>query len=92
MTTDRLPVVSPSVEVADFDTELVVLVPGRRAAHHLEPDAAILFDSCRRGHSMDAVVAELATATGQDPAAVADWVRFALSEFADKGLFDTAEG
>ncbi len=44
-----LPGVLAEVEVADFETELVVLVPSRRLAHHLEPVWALVFDSCRAG-------------------------------------------
>lgn len=90
MSGDRLPAVSPTLEVADFETELVVLVPDRRAVHLLESDAALLFDSCRRGDPFDAVVAELAAATARDPAGVAEWVRGALDQFASKGLLPTA--
>lgn len=41
-----LPAIDAAVVVADFDTELVVLVPSRRKAHLLEPMWALLFDSC----------------------------------------------
>ena len=85
-----LPSLSPTLQVADFETELVVLVPDRRAVHLLEPDAAVLFDSCRRGHTFDDVVAELSTAADRDPVDVADWVRAALDEFDRKRLFSTA--
>ena len=62
----RLPAIDESVVVADFDTELVVLVPAERKAHLLEPMWALLFDSCRRGDELDDLVAELADATHAD--------------------------
>ena len=77
----RLPAIDESVVVADFDTELVVLVPAGRKAHLLEPMWALLFDSCRRGDELDDLVAELAGATGDDPAATLAWVEQALAEF-----------
>ena len=78
--------------MSDLGTELVVLVPARRSVHLLEPDAAVLFDSCRRGHGFDEIVADLAAATGRDTEAVAGWVRDALDELSGRGLLPTAEG
>ena len=82
----RLPAIDESVVVADFDTELVVLVPARRKAHLLEPMWALLFDSCRRGDDVDDLVTELAEATDDDPAATLAWVDLALAEFARLGI------
>jgi hypothetical protein len=82
----RLPAIDESVVVADFDTELVVLVPGRRQAHLLEPLWALLFDSCQRGDAVDDLVSELASATDDDPAATLNWVEQALAEFARLGI------
>jgi hypothetical protein len=82
----RLPAIDTSVVVADFDTELVVLVPGRRKAHLLEPMWALLFDSCRSGDAVDDLVSELSTATDDDPAATLTWVEQALAEFARLGI------
>lgn len=81
-----LPQVAEGLEVADFETELVVLVPQRRMVHLLEPDAALVFDSCRRGDSTEVLVAELAEASGREPADVAAWVDGALAELASKQL------
>lgn len=81
-----LPQVAEGLEVADFETELVVLVPQRRMVHLLEPDAALVFDSCRRGDSTEVLVAELAEASGREPADVAAWVDGALAELASRQL------
>ena len=77
----RLPAIDESVVVADFDTELVVLVPAERKAHLLEPMWALLFDSCRRGHEFDDLVAELADASSADRDVTKTWVEQALAEF-----------
>jgi hypothetical protein len=77
----QLPAIDTSVVVADFDTELVVLVPAERKAHLLEPMWALLFDSCRRGDELDDLVAELAGATSVDDDATRAWVEQALAEF-----------
>jgi hypothetical protein len=77
----QLPAIDESVVVADFDTELVVLVPAERKAHLLEPMWALLFDSCRRGDELDDLVAELAGATHADGDATRTWVEHALAEF-----------
>ena len=82
----ELPAIDASVVVADFDTELVVLVPARRKAHLLEPMWALLFDSCRRGDAVDDLVAELTNATDDDPAATRVWVEQALGEFDRLGI------
>jgi hypothetical protein len=82
----RLPAIDESVVVADFDTELVVLVPARRKAHLLEPMWALLFDSCRRGDAVDDLVRELAGVTGDDGAVMFAWVQQALAEFTRLGI------
>ena len=48
------------VMVADFDTELVVLVPDERQAHHLDVGLSLVLDSCDGTTSTAAVVAEVA--------------------------------
>lgn len=81
-----LPVPSSDIVIADFNTELVVLVPNTRRAHHLEPMWAVLFDSCRLGHSRSEVVSDLAEANGWSRPETEDWVRRALGELAGSGI------
>ena len=87
----KLPAICESVVVADFETELVVLVPERRKAHLLEPAWALLFDSCRRGDDGDRLIDEVAAADGGTPAEVESWVQRALTEFSRLGIVASAE-
>ena len=81
-----LPAPSSDIVVADFDTELVVLVPNTRRAHHLDPMWAVLFDSCRLGHSRAAIVSDLAAANGWSRRETEDWVERALVELTGSGI------
>jgi PqqD family protein of HPr-rel-A system len=90
-TGDRLPAPHPTVAVADFDDELVVLVPSARQAHHLDPAMSVLFDACRRGDTMATLVEELATASGASPEEMAAEVRRALEELLECGLLRSDE-
>lgn len=78
-----LPVVMPrkraDVMVADFDTELVVLVPDERRAHHLDVGLSLVLDSCDGATSVAAVVAEVAAATGEAVGAVESWLADTLA-------------
>ena len=62
------------VMVADFDTELVVLVPDERQAHHLDVGLSLVLDSCDGVTSTAAVVAEVALGTGTAVDAVESWL------------------
>ena len=62
------------VMVADFDTELVVLVPDERQAHHLVVGLSLVLDSCDGVTSTAAVVAEVALGTGTAVDAVESWL------------------
>ena len=87
MTTGRrLPALAPGIAIADFDVEIVALVPDRRRAVHLESGHAIVLDSCRRGDELDHVACEIALATGLDPADAAVWVDRVVQELARLGL------
>lgn len=82
----RLPSIAPGIEIAEFDTELVVLVPNDRRAVHLDSGHAIVLDSCRRGHGADRLVADVVEATGDDAEAVREWVDGVLRELARLGI------
>ena len=83
-TTTDLPQVMPrkrdEVMVAEFDTELVVLVPGVRMAHHLDTGLSLVLDSCDGETPTATVIAEVAEATADEPEAVSAWLHSALNE------------
>lgn len=76
------------VEAADFDTEIVVLVPDRRRAHLLEASLALLFDSCRDGTDGDAFVDDLVGATSWTRERASRWMADALRELASAGAIE----
>jgi hypothetical protein len=75
---DGLPTTMPrkrdEAMVADFDTELVVLVPEAREAHLLDEGLSLVLDSCDGVTPTADVIAEVADATGDTPAQVAVWL------------------
>ena len=66
--------------VADFDTELVVLVPEVRQAHLLDEGLSLVLDSCDGVTPSADVIAEVVEATGETPEAVTAWLRQALDQ------------
>ncbi len=81
MSTDpdqRLPATMPrkrdQVMVAEFDTELVVLVPEHKQAHHLDDGLSLVLDSCDGQTPTAEVVAEVADGTGEPVDAVERWL------------------
>jgi len=81
-----LPPPAEGIEVADFDDEIVALVPERRSVVLLDTPTALVFDSCRRGHSLEALVDELRGAVGEDRELVRSWVESALVELTRQGI------
>ena len=67
------------VLVADFETELVVLVPDQRRAHHLDEGLSLVLDSCDGATPTAAVVEEVASGTGNSVADVENWLGHALT-------------
>jgi hypothetical protein len=76
------------VVVADFDTELVVLVPDERVAHHLDEGLSLVLDSCDGTTSTASVVAEVALGTGTAVDAVESWLAQTLTTLARLNVFD----
>ncbi len=78
-----LPTVMPrkrsDVMVADFDAELVVLVPDERQAHHLDVGLSLVLDSCDGATPTANVVAEVASGTGEPHDAVESWLADTLA-------------
>jgi hypothetical protein len=68
------------VMVAEFDTELVVLVPGARMAHHLDEGLSLVLDACDGETSAAAVIEEITEATGDSNDAVEEWLRSGLDQ------------
>jgi len=79
----KLPVVlprkRPDVMVADFEAQLVVLVPDERQAHHLDEGLSLVLDSCDGVTTSATLVAEVAEATGSDAGIVASWLAESLA-------------
>lgn len=70
---ERMPARHPEVLVAEFETELVVLVPDARRAHHLDDGLSLVLDSCD-GVTPTASVVEEVAATGEPQDAVERWL------------------
>ncbi len=86
-----LPSKRPDVLVADFDTELVVLVPGQRRAHHLDEGLSLVLDACDGHTSSRSVVDEVMTGTGAAQETVETWLLDALRQLAALDLFEPPE-
>jgi hypothetical protein len=76
------------VMVADFDTELVVLVPDERQAHHLDVGLSLVLDSCDGMTSTAAVIAEVALGTGTPVDAVESWLAETLATLKRLNVLD----
>jgi hypothetical protein len=79
------------VMVAEFDTELVVLVPGVRMAHHLDAGLSLVLDSCDGKTPTDDVISEVVDATGDSPEAVRAWLRSSLDRLAELDMLTANE-
>jgi hypothetical protein len=69
-----MPARRADLEIADFDTELVVLDPVRHQTHHLDTPLAIVFDACDGRTSRASVAAEIAAAADVDIDEAQRWV------------------
>jgi hypothetical protein len=78
------------VMVADFDTELVVLVPDERQAHHLDVGLSLVLDSCDGVTPTAAVVAEVAEATDTETDAVESWLADTLATLARINVLESS--
>lgn len=78
----RLPHRRSDVLVADFDTELVVLVPEERRAHRLDEGLSLILSTCDGTTATDTFVAEIAEATGDPTSDVEAWLRDGLEQLA----------
>lgn len=82
---DEVPRVMPArrseVMVADYDTELVVLVPDTRLTHHLDVGLSLILDACDGVTLSKDLINEIATATASDVAVVRGRILDALRQF-----------
>lgn len=83
-----MPAKRPDVLTADFETELVVLVPERRTAHRLDEGLSLVLDACDGTTATADVVAEIVSGTGQDRGAVCRWLDDGLGQLADLGVLN----
>ena len=79
---DVMPLKRPDVLTADFETELVVLVPEQRTAHRLDEGLSVVLESCDGVTPTSALVAEVAAGTGEDLGQVEVWLADALMQLA----------
>lgn len=89
---DVLPRRRTDLMTADFETELVVLVPDRRRVLHLDEGLSIVLDSCDGETTAASLVEEVATATGDTAGQVERWLSDALDRLDDLALLDTKAG
>jgi len=82
---DDVPAVMPArrteVMVADYDTELVVLVPHTRLTHHLDVGLSLILDACDGVTRSQDLIDEIAVATASDSGVVRQRVVEALRQF-----------
>jgi hypothetical protein len=83
-----MPLRRPEVLVADFDTELVVLVPADRQAHHLDEGLSLVLDSCDGVTPTSALVDEVVQATGQSTDQVRVWLGDAIERLIHIGVVE----
>ena len=88
----ELPAVMPrkraEAMVADFDTELVVLVPEARLAHLLDEGLSLVLDSCDGVTPTAEVITEVVDATGESEPQVALWLADCLRQLATLGVIE----
>lgn len=86
-----LPRRHPAVEVAEFETEIVVLEPRTEQVHLLGPLASLVFDACDGSTTVDELVAEIADWTSDDRASIEAAVATTLRELGGLGMLEGIE-
>ncbi len=74
------------VLLADFGTELVVLVPDQRQTHRLDEGLSLVLTSCDGVTPVDALVAEVSAGTGEDPDVTLRWLDECLERLEALGV------
>jgi hypothetical protein len=72
--------------VADFDTELVVLVPEARLAHLLDEGLSLVLDSCDGTTLTAEVIGEVVEATDESVEAVTIWLLDCLRKLIEMNI------
>ena len=83
-----MPLPHPELEIAEFDTELVVLDPRVDRVHHVVGLIAVVFDACDGTTTVEQLAAELADALAISPADADGQVRAALGVLGGNGLLE----
>jgi hypothetical protein len=91
MSGDMLPRKRDNVLVADFDTELVVLVTETRRAHRLDSGLSLVLGSCDGTTTRSELVDEIASGTGEARAQTKRWLDDALGQLAELDVFEPAD-
>lgn len=87
---ELLPKKREDVLVADFETELVVLVPGERRTHRLDVGLSLVLSACDGVTETTALAAEISRGTGDDLGVTMAWIARSLEILAELGVL--AEG
>jgi hypothetical protein len=82
-----MPAKRPDVLTANFETELVVLVPEQRTAHRLDEGLSLLLDASDGATPTATVVAEVCAATAQGEVEVRRWMEDGLSQLRALDVF-----
>jgi len=86
-----MPARRPGIEIADFDTEVVVWDPASQMVHHLDGLAAVVFDACDGVTRTDDLIAEITEATGLERSAAVAEVTTVWAIFNRRNLFALPE-
>lgn len=76
------------VLVADFDTEIVVLVPDHRKAHRLDAGLSLVFTACDGQTSVSDLIEEIRSGTGDSVAATEAWLADCLRQLDALAVFE----
>ena len=82
-----MPAKRPDVLTADFETELVVLVPEQRTVHRLDEGLSLLLDASDGVTPTADFVAEVCAATDQVEADVCRWMEDGLRQLRALDVF-----
>jgi hypothetical protein len=87
----RLPRRREQVLVADFGTELVVLVADRRQTHRLDEGLSLVLSSCDGETLVDDLVSEVSEGTGEVTEVTAAWLVDCLNQLVGLGIVEPGD-
>jgi hypothetical protein len=88
---ERLPRKRDDVLVAEFETELVVLVVEQRQAHRLDEGLSLVLSSCDGTTTAADLVAEVSAGTGESAELTAAWLEECLERLRELGVLEAPE-